>query len=221
MRYLFILLLFVSAGSYGQQQSYIIGVKGDTLNRVDKAGKKQGPWVIKVDPLRGEAGYEEEGEFKDDRKEGTWRKFTQMGDLFAIENYRWGFQDGASQYFNIAGNLVREESWRAFNPDKQYDTLDVEDVDHPGNYKEVVVKNEGSSIKHGTWKFYDSDGFVAKTEFWLLGKEDKSLTPATLGKDTMTVSTAGKKEKPKEVLEYEKKNAGKKRIKVRDGTVTY
>ncbi|GAO43516.1 hypothetical protein [Flavihumibacter petaseus] len=219
MRYLFILLLLSSLSGYGQLKSYLISVKGDTINRVDANGKKQGPWVNHIDPLRGEPGYEEEGVYKDDRKEGTWRNFNLTGDLFAIENYRWGFKDGASQYFNISGGLTREESWRAFNPDKEYDSVDVEDVNSPGNYTIVVVKNEGAAVKHGTWKFYDGDGFITKTEFWTLGKPDKSLQPPTLARDTMT--TAKKSAKPKEVLDYEKKNSGKKKVRVRDGTVSY
>jgi hypothetical protein len=219
MRWMLICLLFISSVSFSQLKSYVIGVKGDTLNKVDMNGKKQGKWVSRFETLRGEPGFEVEGEYIDDRKEGAWRKYSLMGDLLAIENYRWGFQDGMSQYFNMAGNVIREESWRAFNPDKLYDTLDVEDVSNPGNYKEVIVKNEGSSLKHGTWKYYDAgSGFIDKTEFYLLGKLDKNSEPPTLAKDTISV-TAKKMHKPKEVLEFEKKNAGKKKIKVRDGSV--
>lgn len=221
MRLLFVLLLLVSNVAFCQWKDYIIGVKGDTLNRVDKSGRKQGPWVLKYDQVRGEPGFEEEGQFVDDRKEGTWRKYSPMGDLLAVQQYRWGFLDGPSQYFNVAGNIVREESWRAFNPDKQYDTVDVEDVMNPGNYSQVIIKNEGSSLKHGTWKFYDpGTGFINKTEFYLLGKIDKSNEPATLATDTLSVARK-KTAKPKEVLDYEKKNAGKKKIRVRDGAVNY
>lgn len=221
MRWILFFCLLVAGNSYGQLKSYIIGVKGDTLNRVDLQGKKQGPWVNHVESLRGEPGFEEEGEYVNDRKEGTWRKYTLMGDLQAIENYRWGFLDGNAQYFSISGNLIREESWRAFNPDKPYDTLAVEDVMNPGNYKDVIIKNEGSSLKHGTWKYYDN-GFVAKTEFYRLGKLEQGPipeAPPTLGSDTLTLTR--KTAKPKEVLEYEKRNSGKKKIKVRDGSVGF
>lgn len=61
MRYLIIVLLLISTSAQAQLKSFIIGAKGDTLNRVDAKGQKQGPWVIKVDNLRGERGYEEEG----------------------------------------------------------------------------------------------------------------------------------------------------------------
>ena len=84
-RILFICLLFSLSG-YSQYKSFKIGVKGDTLNCVDNAGLKQGRWVISVAPLRGEPGYDEEGYFKDDKKEGVWRKYSTRGDLQAIEN---------------------------------------------------------------------------------------------------------------------------------------
>ena len=115
---------------------------------------------------------------------------------------------------------MKEESWRAFNPDKAYDTIDVEDVMHPDQYKKVVIKNEGSSLKHGTWKYYDpSAGFITKTEFWVLGKleQNDSKAPLTAKKNSSDRTTAAKV-KPKEVLDFEKKNSGKKKIKVRDGS---
>jgi hypothetical protein len=111
--------------------------------------------------------------------------------------------------------LLREESWKALNPNKLYDTLDVEDVDNPGNFRTVIVKNEGAGIRHGEWKYFDPiSGLITKTETYTLGAlEGKKKDPVTA-----TVTPEKKSvPKPKEVLEYEKKNAGKKRIRVRDG----
>jgi len=64
MRFIFCLLILVSLDSFAQWKDYSISVKGDTINRVDMKGKKQGPWAIHVDELRGERGYEEEGYFE-------------------------------------------------------------------------------------------------------------------------------------------------------------
>lgn len=215
MRYLFIILLFCSRQAFSQYKDYIIGVKGDTLNIIDKKGQKQGKWIIRYDEVRGEPGYEEEGIYKDNRKEATWRRYSLMGDLIAVENFRWGNKDGISQYYNKVGQLIREESWRAINPDKQYDTLDVEDVDRPGNYKTVIVKNEGAGVKHGTWKYYDpSSGMITKTEVYTVGMLETGDKQVAASDTTAKKKTA----KPKEVLEFEKKNAGKKKIKVRDGS---
>jgi antitoxin component YwqK of YwqJK toxin-antitoxin module len=173
MRYLLFALILISLSGYAQWKDYKIGVKGDTLNKVDKKGLKQGKWVNHFDEIRSEPGYEEEGIFKDNRKEGNWRLYNLNGDLVGLEYYRWGNKDGVCQYFNNAGELLREESWRAMNPDKPYDTLEIEDIDHLDQYRTVVVKNEGVAIKHGTWKFYNpTTSMIIRTETYTLGKQE-------------------------------------------------
>jgi antitoxin component YwqK of YwqJK toxin-antitoxin module len=218
MRFLFLILLFFSINGYSQWKTYVISVKGDTINCVDKKNLKQGKWVNHVDEVRGEPGFEEEGEYKDNRKEGMWRVFSLQGDLTGIENYKWDNKDGLNQYFSSTGALIREEAWKAMNPDKQYDTLEIEDIDHLEHYKTVIVKNEGIAIKHGTWKYYDPvSGMITKQETYSVGKLE---TPKTNQSVAVNDSTKGSV-KPKEVLDYEKKNAGKKKIKVQDGSVNY
>jgi len=215
MRYLLFFLLLVSLNGYSQLKSYIIGVKGDTLNKVDNKGMKQGKWVMHYDGVREEPGFEEEGVYVNNRKEGGWRVYSLEGDLTGLENYRWGNKEGVCQYFNKAGELIREEGWRAMNPDKAYDTLEIEDIDNLNHYRTVIVKNEGVAIKHGAWKFYDPlTGMIIRTETYTLGKRELPKSAST----TDSASTVKKSlVKPKEVQEFEKKNAGKKKIRVRDG----
>jgi hypothetical protein len=216
MRYILVLLVLFSANAYPQCKTYIIGAKGDTLNCVDKKDLKQGKWLIHHDELRGEPGFEEEGLYKDGKKEGGWRIYSLSGDLVGAEFYKWGNKDGVCKYFAPSGELLREESWKALNPYKQFDTLEIEDIDHLDHYKTVIVKNEGVAIRHGTWKFYDpSTGAVYKTETYTIGKLE---SPGVTAKNTIADSTRSKIV-PKEVLDYQKKNAGKKKIKVRDGSV--
>lgn len=219
MRLMTILIILISLDSHAQWKSFIIGVKGDTLNGIDSRGLKQGKWVIRYNELRGEPGYEEEGVYKNDKKEGPWRRYTLVGDLVAIESFRWGNKDGLSQYFSGLGELLREERWKAINPDKLYDTVDVEDIDNPDHYKKVIVKNEGAGIKHGHWTYYDPvTGFITKEENYTLGTLEGKKREAV----TTTATPAEKKvAKPKEVLDFEKKNAGKKKIRVRDGSTGY
>ena len=233
MRFVFAFVMLISVGVFGQYKSYKIGPKGDTLNRIDLKGKKQGPWVLHVDDNRGEPGYEEEGYFVDDRREGQWRKFSLEGDMIAVENYRWGNRDGKCQYFTNMGDLVREESWKAVNPDDPYDTIPVYDVNDPTKVVgSQVVKLEGYSLKHGTWRYYDpGSGTIEKTEKWFLDKpatgdpkSDDDLKPLDVTDNSKPASdTVAKKAvtKPQAVLEYEKKNAGKKKIKVRNGQTSY
>jgi len=219
MRWILILTLLISFTGYSQCKTYIIGLKGDTLNCVDQADLKQGKWVVRYDEVRGEPGYEEEGIYKDGKREGAWRRYNLQGDLLAIEGFRWGNKNGICQYFTPNGELMREESWRAVNPMNPYDTVEVADWDKDPLgliTKAVVVKLEGSSVKHGPWKFYEPQtGFIVKTENYVLGTLDGGPK-----KDMATDDPEKKKQvaKPKEVLDFEKKNSGKKKIKVRDGS---
>ncbi len=220
---LFILsLLLISFSGIAQYKNYRLTSKGDTINIVDKNNIRQGRWVVKVDGLRGEPGYEEEGIYKDGKKEGVWRAYTTMGDLFAIEKYRWGNKDGINQYYDIAG-LTRQESWKAVNPDNPFDTVDVYDPIDPTKIRRQIVKIEGTSIKHGTWKYFDSrSGTITSTDKYFLDKKEDPMQKAMAGEASSTDSTNSKttkappKAKPKEVTDFEKK-IGKKKIKVIDG----
>src|SRR5439155_24650993 len=99
-----------------------------------------------------------------------------------------------------------------------------------------VVKLECVTLKHGTWRLYDPEyGSVVKTEKWFLYKPDTStgnvtangdddLRPVDITNNTAKIKTDTAKKtaiKPEEVLDFEKKNAGKKKIKIRDGKTGY
>ena len=231
MRYfLFLILLSMAGLGHAQCKTFRLSSSGDTLNCTDMGGMKQGRWIVQVAALRGQPAYEDEGVFINDKKEGVWRRFNLMGDPLAVETYKWGNKNGISRYFNLTG-MEREESWYATNPDKQFDTIDVPDPKDPNKYEMVVVKNTGTSRKHGTWKYYyPLTGALVRTEKYVLDELQEPGTENTtrnFTKVTATDTTAGKgktaaavpekdKPKPKEVLEYEKKNSGKK-VKVRDG----
>jgi hypothetical protein len=217
MRQILVVLLFaqlISLSGYSQWKDFTIGPRGDTLNGVDKQDRKQGKWVNHIDELRGEPGYEEEGIYEDNRKEGAWRIYSLQGDLIGLEHYKWGNKCGVCQYFGINGTLLREESWIALNPNKLYDTLVIEDIDHLDKYKTVIIKNEGAAIKDGVWKYYDPmTGTVARTQTWELGMLQKSQAGQRALPDSSQAVA-----KPKEVLDFEKK-ASKHKVKVQDGSV--
>jgi hypothetical protein len=208
-----ILQCFLFLSTKAQVKTYKISVKGDTINVVDKNGLKQGKWVTHVDPLRGEPGYEEEGVFVNDKKEGLWRKYTLQGDILAIENYRYGGKDGLSQYFTpLGGDLIREENWRAYNPDAPYDTIPVYGTGSNEIISYKIVKAEQYSVKNGNWTYYDTEtGRIMKIEKYDRGHLLNQPKAETVIDEPM------KKIVPKEVQEYEKKNSGKKKVKIRDG----
>lgn len=229
MRLLFTLfsILFYTSLS-AQCKTFKLTSKGDTINCTESNGVKRGKWKIEIPPIRGERGYIEEGVFINDKKEGTWRRFNLLGDPMAIENYKWGLKNGISSYYTIQG-IEREESWKAIDPSKPYDTIDVQDINNPNMYEKVIVKTTGASLKHGTWKIFDPyTGQKLRTEHWILDvlqdpnakKEDSSEisigSPITKS-PTSKSDTATKKIIPKEVLEFQKKNKGKKIVDGKTG----
>ncbi len=230
MRLLLILVLFISTSGMAQWKSFVLNKRGDTLNRVDMKGLRQGPWSVNVPDLRGERGYEEEGYYENDLKEGVWKKYSLEGVKIAEESYRWGKLNGKQQYFTYNGGLLRVENWRAMDPQRAYDTVAVYDIKDPSKILDwVVVKNEGVSMKHGKWFYYDPrEGTVEATENYVMNKlqtddggmiDDENIKPLSVSSGKTKSDTAGAKiVKPAAVLEFEKKNSGKKKVKVRDGS---
>ena len=208
--------MFLTKG-FTQYKDYQLTAKGDTLNAIDAKDQKQGRWVVKVDGIRGEPGYEDEGIFKDGKKEGKWRRYNLNSDLVAIENYTRGGKDGIQQYFTMHGDMVRQESWRAYNPDAPYDTIPIysnTDNNMIKDYK--IVKAEQYSVRDGEWKYYEpATGRIIKTEFYERNTLHKDPPP-----DVATAAPK-KKVKPQEVLDFEKKNSGKKKVKLREGQTGY
>lgn len=217
MKKLLSLLIFFQLAllnAHAQFKSYTISVKGDTLNAVDLHGLKQGKWLVHVDPLRGEPGYEEEGIFLNDKREGTWRKYTLQGDFIAFENYKHGDKDGKWQYFTQYGDLLREENWRAYDPEQPYDTIPIYGTGNNEIVSYKIIKAQPYSVKDGTWTYYEN-GHIIKTEEYDRGY---LLNPP---KTEMATEEPMKKIVPKEVLEYQQKNSHKKHVKVIDGSTSY
>lgn len=209
--------LLLAVNLSAQYKEYKLSPQGNTLNVIDKKGLKQGKWVLVVGELRGEPGYEEEGVYKDDKKEGTWRRYSTTGDIIAIENYRFGGKDGLQEYFTFLGDVQRQEEWRGYNPDAPYDTIAVYGTGSNEilNYK--IVKAEQYSVPHGEWKYYEGGGKLTKLEKYDHGrllKNNESIAANVVKKD----DAPKEKVKTKEILEYEKKYSQKKRKKLeRDG----
>jgi antitoxin component YwqK of YwqJK toxin-antitoxin module len=205
-------LILLSANA--QNKSYKVSAKGDTINAIDVHGLKQGKWVVHVDPLRGEPGYEEEGIFVNGKREGTWRKYTLQGDFIGVENFKFGDKDGKWQYFTQYGDLVREENWRAYNPDQPYDTIPIYGTGNNEIVSYKIVKAQPYSVKDGKWTYYDN-GHILKTEEYDRGYLLNPPKAEVANEEPM------KKIVPKEVLEYQKKNSHKKQVKVIDGSASY
>ncbi|MEX1202426.1 MAG: hypothetical protein WEA59_04240 [Ferruginibacter sp.] len=205
-------IFFVSNGN-AQYKTYALTQDGDTVNAILKDGLKHGKWIIRVEPLRGEPGYEEEGEFVKGEKNALWRIYTLDGDLLAVERYKNGGKDGIQQYFTFLGELVREESWKGYDPENPYDTIPIYGTGSGEITEFKIMKAVPYSVKQGTWKFYDPEtGAIVRSEKWELNNK---LNPAVNSASNVTMEKK-EVEKTPEMLEWEKKNRGKKGA-VRDG----
>jgi len=230
MKYLLYTFLLFSVSANAQWKSYTIHEKyGDTLNRIDNNNRKQGPWIDVTEATRSDVAYEEQGYYEDGLRTGKWLRFSTLGDKLAEENYRWGKLNGKSKYYTRAGILLREESWRAIDPKKKFDTVAVTDINDPTKVlKYVVVKVDNYSVRHGLWKYYDTDfGTVVKVEDYFMDKikesnglaaEDDDLAPINMGSAKKKSDTASAKTtaKPAAVINWEKSKT-KKKNKSRDG----
>ncbi|UEG48563.1 hypothetical protein LK994_07930 [Ferruginibacter lapsinanis] len=202
-----------------QYKDFSLSPEGDTLNATDKKGLKQGKWVITVPEIRGEPGYDEEGVYKDDKKEGVWRRYSTEGDLLAIENYKYGGKDGIQQYYSYLGSLIKEEEWHAYNPDAPYDTIPIYGTGSNEIVEYKIVKATQYSVPHGEWKYFATDGRLTKAEKYDRGRllaDDENKKPDVVTSDVK--EKPKEKAKPQEVLDYEKKYSKKKREHMeRDG----
>ena len=206
-------VLFFTNGM-AQYKSYKLNAEGDTLNIVDNKGLKQGKWVNHIEPLRGEPGYEEEGIYKNNNKEGIWRQYSLQGDIIAVEFYKLGGKHGIQQYYTYLGDLYREESWKGYDPDAPYDTIPVYGSGNGEIVDYKIVKAEQYSVKHGEWKYYEpGSGRLVKLEKYDRGLLEKPGAPAVTA---TTADKTKKADKTPEMLEWEKKNKGKKKA-LRDG----
>lgn len=216
---LYFLISFLCLNAlHAQYKSFFIGPKGDTLNAVTNAGLKVGKWVIEVPALRGEPAYTEEGYYnKKGEKDGFWRRYTDIGDLLAVEKYKCGGKDGLQQYFSFLGGLEHEEEWRGYNPDAPYDTIPVYGTGSDEILEYKLVKAEPYSVKHGEWRYYDpGTGKLLRKETWNI---NNLVTPNAPRVQTPKPYVRPEKvEKTPEMLEWERKNKGKK---VMDGRTSF
>ena len=211
-----VLFIFCTNVSFGQYQSFKLNADGDTINAINSTGQKVGKWVIEVGPLRGEEGYVEEGLYKKGEKHGFWRKYSTIGDLLAVEHYILGGKDGLQQYYNYLGAIEREENWRGYNPDAPYDTVAIYGTGSNEIIDYKLVKAAPYSVKQGEWRYYDpGTGRIIRTEQW---RNNNLVNPDNGNANVKQAYEKPKKvDKPIEMIEWEKKNKGKKVVDGRTG----
>lgn len=199
-------------------QRFNITETGDTLNFINAKGVKSGKWVIEVPELRGESGHTDEGVFVDGEKHGIWRMYNPTGDLIGLENYFHGGKSGSQKYFSYLGGLEREEFWRAYNPNAPYDTIPIYGTGNGEIVEFKIVKSQPYSVKDGVWKYYDpATGRIIRKETW---DRNVLIIPDKPVPSSPTTDKPAKIEKTSEMLDWERKNKGKKGAII-DGRTSY
>jgi hypothetical protein len=151
-------------------------------NLKDGQGKPQGFWYVQHEARMGEPPFTEFGSYDHGRKTGLWYKVDAEGSLVAVERYANNTLHGESKYFE-SGRLAVTGIYRGLNPAQDYDTIWVPDP-VTGVEKPVVISTERGSLRHGLWRYYDTqtgrlareeeyqvDDLIAKKVFGLTGED--------------------------------------------------
>ncbi|NLR58464.1 hypothetical protein HGH93_10160 [Chitinophaga polysaccharea] len=167
------------------QLTFAVGTAQVKSNQRDAQHRKQGYWVEVVGEVRGEPGYTWEGVYKNDRKEGVWKKTSAIGNLLAEETYKNNVLDGYCKYYYSNGKPSEEGAYIATEIDGQRDTIMIIDpVTNAETPTEIVRK--GNSVRNGVWKLYDEETGKMVKEYY---KRGDTVTAEELG-DSTTVETA-------------------------------
>ncbi len=125
------------------------------INKTDTKGNKNGMWLLTQPARMGEPSQTEFGTYEHGNKAGLWYKLDGEGELLAVETYKNNVLDGEAKYYEN-GRLNCIGYYRGLNPKYEYDTVFVTD---PVTHNEITrfVPTEKGTMRHGTWRFYDTD----------------------------------------------------------------
>jgi antitoxin component YwqK of YwqJK toxin-antitoxin module len=152
------------------------------INRRDKSNLKQGKWFT----FYPNGNIHEEGNYRDDKKDGYFKSYAENGDLVSVTKYiddvkqeeaaevtkldvyNEYYPDGKIKTASTYRNGILEGVYREYNPDGQVVKSII--------YKNGVINGEGIVLedgsKEGHWKEYYPDGaLMAEGDF----KENKPV----------------------------------------------
>lgn len=184
MRLVFISLIFCLATIPSYSQTFEI-VDGDTINKVDAEGKRQGKWQVKarsrVDKGYTEGQLIEEGVYKNTRKQGVWKKYYPDGKIKSEITYVNSRPKGPYTLYYPNGNIEEQSNWaRTKNTGafKRY---------HPnGKIAQDFTFTEGGK-RTGKQTYYYENGNVRLEGTWTEGLESGEMKEYYENGDLMAV----------------------------------
>jgi antitoxin component YwqK of YwqJK toxin-antitoxin module len=172
--------------------------KGDTINKKDAAGMKQGRWLVFNKDGKhvgyGENQLVEEGRYADNKKTGVWLKFWPNGQKKHEITFANNIASGFAKFYYKSGNLQEEGMWESNkwvgeyryyfeNGNKQYEWKYNASGKREG--EQVYYHENGKPLYIGTWangneqgelvEYYD-DGSVHARRYFNAGKIDPAKT---------------------------------------------
>lgn len=139
-------------------------------NIIDNDGMRQGYWVI-TGGMTTKKGYKtaakvEEGKYKDNRKEGLWKKYWPSGKIKNEINYKIGKPNGDYSVYYNNGQLEESGTWN-----KNKNTGDFKRFYENGNkQQEFVFADNGK--RNGVQKYYHPNGQLELEAKIINGKEE-------------------------------------------------
>lgn len=158
MRIFLVIAITTLAIFPGTAQTYKV-FKGDTINRIDAKGQKQGLWrkYYDTDTLFSE------GTFKNSHHSGTFRTFYKNGKPQSILKFRGNSEISDAELFNEKGGILAHGKYI----DHLKDSLWIYfDESKNKNAEEFYIKGK----KEGVWKLFYQNGKISREVIY---KDDK------------------------------------------------
>lgn len=161
MKSLIFHLLFVLLFTGSSAQTYQV-FKGDTINRVDAKGKKQGLWrkYYSNDTLFSE------GIYKNGKHFGTFNTFHKNGQRQSVLHFRGLSEISDATLYNDSSQLIAKGKYI----DRFKDSVWVYYNGSTGKLSAEEYYKKG--VKEGEWKIYYPNGSLAESEVYKSGKKN-------------------------------------------------
>ncbi|MBE9469304.1 MAG: toxin-antitoxin system YwqK family antitoxin [Bacteroidetes bacterium] len=163
LSFLFSFILLININSFAQEFEII---DGDTINRLDNNNQKQGLWVI----IKKETGRKsDEGLYKNNKKNGVWKKYYKSGTIKSAITYLNNLPTGYAKFYYANGNVSEEGIWKINKWTGHYKYyFENGNVAYDWNYNK-------SGKRTGTQKYYHDNGTLMIEGDWTNGKEAGAL----------------------------------------------
>ncbi len=116
MRKLLLLAAIFLLGKSMFSQTSELGPKGDTINRIDIDGRKQGKWILmgkhKPGTCYAPDAKIEEGKYQDNRKKDQWIEYYCNGNMKNKLTFTNGRPDGYAIMYHENGKISEEGNWK-------------------------------------------------------------------------------------------------------------